>query len=97
MLLYGKSLMLACLLTASAIGNAQVTEKWVRTQTSVPNSDDEANDLVVDHKGNVYVTGKSFGKGTGYDYATIKYDDDGNKEWVKRYNGPANAFPFQVK
>lgn len=91
MLLFKKSFLIVCLLSASAVSFAQVTEKWVNTQTSDPDSDDAANGLVVDHKGNVYVTGKSIGKGTGNDFATIKYDEDGNKKWTKRYNGPGNG------
>ena len=44
--------------------------------------------LVLDSDRNVYVTGWSYGVGTGTDYATVKYDPDGNEIWVTRYDGP---------
>jgi hypothetical protein len=44
----------------------------------------------VDGQGNVYVTGKSAGGGTGNDFATVKYSPDGTVGWVKRYSGPGN-------
>jgi hypothetical protein len=47
--------------------------------------------MAVDGFGNVYVTGQSVGSGTGYDYATIKYDPNGDTAWVRRYNGPENG------
>jgi len=51
---------------------------------------DIASALAVDGWGNVYVTGASHGyAGTHMDYATIKYDSDGNQQWLARYNGPA--------
>ncbi|MBI1806029.1 MAG: T9SS type A sorting domain-containing protein [Ignavibacteria bacterium] len=31
------------------------------------------------------------GSGTGFDYATLKYDSAGNLKWEKRYNGPGNG------
>ena len=39
---------------------------------------------------NVYVTGESYGSGSNYDYATIKYDTSGQQQWVRRYEGSAN-------
>jgi hypothetical protein len=51
----------------------------------------EANGIALDNIGNVYVTGVSTNTGTGTDFATIKYDNNGNQLWVARYNGPANG------
>lgn len=55
------------------------------------NTDDEASSLALDRAGNVYVTGRSAGSGSGYDYATLKYDSAGNQLWIGRYNGPGNS------
>ena len=51
---------------------------------------DTAKALAIDNSGNVYVTGYSHSD-TGWVYATIKYDPDGNQLWVARYDGP-NAY-----
>jgi hypothetical protein len=50
----------------------------------------EPTAIVVDELQNVYVTGKSYRIGTGWDYATVKYNGSGKKLWVARYNGPEN-------
>jgi hypothetical protein len=50
------------------------------------NGADEAAALAVDSSGNVYVTGKSAGSGTGFDYLTLKYDSAGGLAWKARYN-----------
>jgi uncharacterized delta-60 repeat protein len=63
---------------------------WVVRYDGPANSADFANAIAVDTSGNVYVTGWSFGSGTNYDYATIKYDTNGNHLWAARYDGPAN-------
>jgi len=55
---------------------------------------DVANAIVVDARGYVYVTGYSDGKDTSYDYATLKYDSDGNELWEARYNGIGNKYDY---
>ena len=50
-----------------------------------------AQDVALDSAGNVYVTGAAVGWGTGDDYATVKYDADGNELWVARWPGKAPA------
>lgn len=61
-------------------------EQWVARYDGPGNADDGAFSLAVDRRGNVYVTGWSYGSDTGYDYATIKYDSTGMEQWVARYD-----------
>ncbi|MBK6878094.1 MAG: SBBP repeat-containing protein [Ignavibacteria bacterium] len=42
--------------------------------------------IKADGSGNVYVTGRSDGSGTGLDFATVKYNSSGEQQWVKRYH-----------
>jgi len=65
-------------------------EKWVATYNGPASGDDEATGVAVDTSGNVYVTGKSLGNGTGFDYCTVMYDSTGNERWAVRYNGPGD-------
>ena len=73
--------------------NISPAQEWVMRYNGPGNADDYAWDIAVDNVGNVYVTGKSQGSGTGYcDYATVKYDSLGVEQWVARYNGLANSY-----
>lgn len=62
------------------------TEQWTATYNGPGSLFDIPSDILVDTSGNVYVTGGSQGSGTGYDYATIKYNASGTQQWVSRYN-----------
>ncbi|MCX5994379.1 MAG: SBBP repeat-containing protein [Chloroflexi bacterium] len=64
---------------------------WATRYSGPANGEDGATVLAVDISSNVYVTGASTGNGTESDYATIKYDVNGNQLWVARYNGPADS------
>jgi hypothetical protein len=71
--------------------DANGNEKWVARYNGPGNAEDVATSLSLDDAGNVYVTGRSAGAGTGFDLATIKYNATGAEQWVARYNGPANG------
>jgi hypothetical protein len=63
---------------------------WVRRYNGPVNGQDEAWALAVDQDGNVYVTGQSASSSDPADFATVKYDRNGDQRWVARYNGPGN-------
>jgi hypothetical protein len=71
--------------------NALPEEEWVARYDGLDANlrRDEASGLAVDSSGNVYVTGVSYRKSTGGDYATVAYDTHGNKLWEARYSNPA--------
>lgn len=64
---------------------------WVRRYSGPAKHSDRAYAVAVDACGNVYVTGSS-SQDSSYpsddtDYATIKYDIDGRRLWVRTYDG----------
>ncbi|MFA5031588.1 MAG: SBBP repeat-containing protein [bacterium] len=59
---------------------------WVRKYDGPNNTGDCVYAITVDKIGNVYVTGRSCGIGTDYDYATIKYNSAGDTVWLRRYD-----------
>ena len=68
--------------------------QWTARYNGPTNSDDYVNSIAVDASGNVYVTGCSYGSGTDYDFATIKYNSSGEEQWVARYDGPGHSSDF---
>jgi len=72
--------------------DANGNELWVRRYDGTGNYVDLATAIAVDGSNNIYVTGSSGGLNHDYDYATVKYDANGNELWVGRYDGPAIAY-----
>jgi uncharacterized delta-60 repeat protein len=83
-------LLLALCLPAN-IQAADGTPLWTNVFNGEGNMDDAAFSLAVDGNGNVYVTGRSPGSWSGFDYATIKYSSTGAPMWTNRFNGPGNG------
>jgi uncharacterized delta-60 repeat protein len=71
-------------------------ELWAARYDFSGYAEDEACAIAVDSEGNVYVTGLSWNMGTHHDYATVKYDTDGNQLWVARYDGPDSYYDEPV-
>src|SRR5437667_5438858 len=70
--------------------SAQVQQAWVARYDGPAHSTDDPIALALDAAGNLYVTGDSFAANSSPDYATVKYDGNGNQVWVARYHGPGN-------
>lgn len=64
---------------------------WEQRYNGPGNLQDNAYKIKCDNSGNVYVTGRSVGNGSGYDFCTMKYTPDGSQVWIQRYNGPGNG------
>ncbi len=72
--------------------NSSGVQQWVARYNGDANAIDAASAIAVDSSGNVYVGGRSTGIGTGYDFATVKYNSSGVQQWVARYNGPSDGY-----
>ncbi len=72
-------------------------EMWANRYNGPGNSFDQAYAIAVAGSGNVFVTGYSYGDGSGnYDYATLAYSGAGVPLWTNRYNGPGHSFDRAV-
>lgn len=60
---------------------------WARYYNGPRSDRDDALAVATDDEQNIYVTGESQGTVGFQDYATVKYDKEGNQIWVRRYDG----------
>lgn len=72
--------------------NSNGDQQWAQRYNGPGNDYDAPYGIALDSAGNVYVTGTSTGDGTGFDYTTIKFDNNGQQQWVKSYNGSGNGY-----
>jgi len=66
--------------------NSSGTQQWVSRYNGKGGDYDIATALKTDSKGNVYVTGYSYNFGTEENYATIRYNSNGDEQWVELFN-----------
>jgi hypothetical protein len=66
---------------------------WVRNDTGIYRRA-SASDIVLDSLGNSYITGSTHNipQGSAPDILTIKYSQQGIKQWMITYNGPFNGW-----
>jgi len=74
--------------------HSQVDTAWVRFYDGPGHGIDVVRAMAFDSSGNLYVTGESIGAGTDYDFATVKYDPNGNVGWVRRFDGGGNSSDY---
>ncbi len=72
--------------------NSLGQSQWSRSYNGLVNGGDYSYAMTVDANSNVYVTGRIDNGGTTQsDITTIKYDANGNQQWVVSYNGAGNG------
>lgn len=75
--------------------NSSGTQQWAAIYNGEGDDWDEAYAIALDGNSNVYVTGKSKINANAigddlFNYATVKYNSSGVRQWVADYNGASN-------
>jgi len=60
---------------------------WTNLYNGPADGEDSAEAIAVGVDNKIFVTGRSEGIGTGFDYVTIAYDSSGLPLWTNRYDG----------
>ncbi|MCI0450073.1 MAG: SBBP repeat-containing protein [Chlorobi bacterium] len=74
--------------------NSAGSQLWLAQYDGANTINDFCTAMTIDAGGNVYVTGSSatfIGQLIDSNYATIKYNTNGQQQWVALYNGPNNS------
>src|SRR5262245_54873218 len=64
-----------------------VAQRWTVRYNGTGNGIDAIKGMVTDNAGNVYITGSSNSGANSDDYITIKYNTNGVRQWLARFNG----------
>jgi len=68
--------------------NASGVEQWAKRYTSSGTNPDAATDMALDASGNIFVTGSTNVAGNN-NFVTIKYNPNGDQQWIAFYDSPA--------
>lgn len=79
-----------------AYNAATGARRWLARYNGRANGNDQARSIAISPDGkSLYVTGRSYGGVSRYDYATVAYNAvTGAQRWASRYNGRANGNDF---
>jgi hypothetical protein len=64
---------------------------WTNLYPTTPKGSSIATSVAVDQASSVFVTGLSTNGTTTSDIVTIKYDSNGNQQWLQRYDEPGHG------
>lgn len=62
-------------------------ELWSTSYVDPKSYREDIYAMAVDDSDNVYITGMNSSDGNGWDWLTVKYDNDGEEQWAVRYDG----------
>jgi len=85
------SLILFLTLINTNVLHSQINKEWTARYNGPSNNIDDATEIAIDSKGNIYIAGSSYGSGNNEDYIVIKYSETGVQKWLALYNGPGNG------
>jgi len=77
--------------------NSSGTKLWSKAYRSMNNGYDVPVSIALDSSGGIYVAGYSKGLTSSYDFLLIKYNQQGDTIWSRRYNGTMNGDDRAVK
>src|SRR4030095_7914188 len=67
------------------------TRKWVQTYNGPGDGDDIANAVAMLQNNKIVITGQSWGVNSNFDYATVKFNKNGNINGISRYSMSGNS------
>ena len=67
-----------------------------QTFNGTGNYNDIGNSIALDNNINIFVSGNTYSSASGFDYVTIKYNQSGNMDWFRIYNGPGNGNDYAL-
>ncbi|MDD5361661.1 MAG: hypothetical protein PHN88_05985 [Ignavibacteria bacterium] len=77
--------------------NSAGTVLWSKTYRAMINGYDIPVSIAMDSSGGIYIAGFSKGLTSSYDFLLIKYNQQGDTIWSRRYNGSANNDDRAIK